>query len=97
MSKMDLLQGALDVMVLQTLATMGALHGYGIAWRTEQVSGDEVLPNQGTIHASLVRMQRRGWIVPNEALRRITGRRRSTRLRGRARNNWPPMPPTGSG
>jgi len=61
-SKLDLLQGTLDVMVLQTLATMGDLHGYGIARRIEQSSGDEVLLNQGTIYAALVRLQQRGWI-----------------------------------
>lgn len=61
-SKLDLLQGTLDLMVLQTLAAMGALHGYGIARRIEQVSGDQVLLNQGTIYASLVRLQQRGWI-----------------------------------
>jgi transcriptional regulator len=62
-SKLDLLQGTLDVMVLQTLEAMGALHGYGIARRIEQVSGNEVLLNQGTIYASLVRLQQRGWIA----------------------------------
>jgi PadR family transcriptional regulator PadR len=61
-AKLDLLQGTLDLMVLQTLASLGALHGYGIARRIEQVSGDEVLLNQGTIYASLVRLQQRGWI-----------------------------------
>ena len=61
-SKLDFLQGTLDLMVLQTLAAMGALHGYGIARRIEQVSGNEVLLNQGTIYASLVRLQQRGWI-----------------------------------
>jgi PadR family transcriptional regulator PadR len=61
-AKLDLLQGTLDLMVLQTLATMGPLHGYGIARRIEQVSGDEVFLNQGTIYASLVRLQQRGWI-----------------------------------
>jgi transcriptional regulator len=61
-SKIDLLQGTLDLMVLQTLATMGSLHGYGIARRIEQVSGEEILLNQGTIYASLVRLQERGWI-----------------------------------
>jgi len=60
--KLDLLQGTLDVMVLQTLAALGPLHGYGIARRIEQVSGDAVLLNQGTIYASLVRLQQRGWI-----------------------------------
>lgn len=61
-AKLDLLQGTLDLMVLQTLATLGTLHGYGIARRIEQVSGDEILLNQGTIYASLVRLQQRGWI-----------------------------------
>ena len=61
--KLDLLQGTLDVMVLQTLASMGMLHGYGIARRIEQISGDAVLLNQGTIYASLVRLQQRGWIA----------------------------------
>ena len=60
--KLDLLQGTLDLMVLQTLAAMGKVHGYGIARRIEQVSGDEVLLNQGTIYAALVRLQQRGWI-----------------------------------
>jgi len=62
-SKLDLLQGTLDVMVLQTLEVLGPLHGYGIARRIEQVSGNQVLLNQGTIYASLVRLQQRGWIA----------------------------------
>jgi PadR family transcriptional regulator PadR len=61
--KLDLLQGTLDLMVLQTLSMMGSLHGYGLARRIEQASGDEVLLNQGTIYASLVRLQQRGWIA----------------------------------
>lgn len=60
--KLDLLQGTLDLMVLRTLTAMGPLHGYGIARRIEQVSGHEVLLNQGTIYASLVRLQQRGLI-----------------------------------
>jgi PadR family transcriptional regulator PadR len=62
-SKLDLLQGTLDLMVLQTLSVMGSQHGYGIARRIEQISGDAVLLNQGTIYASLVRLQHRGWIA----------------------------------
>jgi transcriptional regulator len=61
-SKLDLLQGTLDLMVLQTLEVMGPQHGYGIARRIEQLSEDQVLLNQGTIYASLVRLQQRGWI-----------------------------------
>jgi transcriptional regulator len=62
-AKLDLIQGTLDVMVLQTLTVMGPQHGYGIARRIEQVSGDEVLLNQGTIYAALIRLQQRGWIA----------------------------------
>ncbi len=63
MNKIDLLPGTLDLMVLRTLDTLGPQHGYGIARRIEQVSGDQVLLNQGTIYASLVRLQQRGWIA----------------------------------
>jgi len=62
-TKLDLLQGTLDLLVLRTLAAMGPMHGYGIARRIEQSSGDEVLLNQGTIYASLVRLRQRGWIA----------------------------------
>jgi PadR family transcriptional regulator PadR len=62
-SRLDLLQGTLDLMVLQTLSAMGSQHGYGIARRIEQTSGDTVLLNQGTIYASLVRLQHRRWIA----------------------------------
>lgn len=61
-NKLDLLQGTLDLMALRTLAAMGPLHGYGLARRIEQVSGNQVLLNQGTIYASLVRLQQRGLI-----------------------------------
>jgi PadR family transcriptional regulator, regulatory protein PadR len=57
--KLDLMQGTLDLMVMQTLLVMGSQHGYGIARRIEQVSGDKVIINQGTIYASLVRLQQR--------------------------------------
>ena len=55
--KLDLLQGTLDLLVLQTLATMGPMHGYGIARRIEQVGADALILNQGTIYAALVRLQ----------------------------------------
>lgn len=60
--QLEMLKGTLDLMVLQTLQAMGALHGYGIARRIEQVSHDAILLNQGTIYASLVRLQQRGLI-----------------------------------
>jgi len=60
--KSDILQGTLDLMVLQTLEAMGPLHGYGIARRIEQVSEDVLQLNQGTIYAALLRLQQRRWI-----------------------------------
>lgn len=60
--KLDLLKGTLDLLVLQILSSMGPLHGYGIARRLEQISGDELAMNEGTIYASLVRLQHRGLI-----------------------------------
>ena len=61
-NKSDVLRGTLDLMVLKTLEAMGPLHGYGIARRIEQVSGDDVSLNQGTIYPALLRLEQRGWI-----------------------------------
>lgn len=61
-NKGDVLQGTLDLMVLKTLESMGPLHGYGIARRIEQVSGDSITLNQGTIYPALLRLEQRGWI-----------------------------------
>jgi PadR family transcriptional regulator, regulatory protein PadR len=60
--QLEMLKGTLDLMVLRTLEAMGAMHGFGIARRIEQVSADAILLNQGTIYASLVRLQQRGLI-----------------------------------
>jgi transcriptional regulator len=60
--KSDVLQGTLDLMVLKTLQSMGPLHGYGIARRIEQVSGNALSLNQGTIYPALLRLEQRGWI-----------------------------------
>src|SRR5690349_8944645 len=61
-SKSDILQGTLDLMVLQTLEAMGSMHGYGISRRIEQVSDDALQLNQGTIYAALLRLIQKGWI-----------------------------------
>jgi transcriptional regulator len=60
--KSDVLQGTLDLMVLKTLETMGPLHGYGIARRIEQVSGNSLTLSQGTIYPALLRLEQRRWI-----------------------------------
>ena len=57
--KLDLLKGTLDLLVLKILSSMGPMHGYGIARRLEQVSGDQLAMNEGTVYASLVRLQHR--------------------------------------
>ena len=61
-AKTDVLQGTLDLMVLKTLDSMGPQHGYGIARRIEQVSDDVLKLNEGTVYASLMRLQHQGWI-----------------------------------
>jgi transcriptional regulator len=61
-TKLELLQGTLDLMVLQTLDTMGPQHGYGIARRIEQMSGDILKLNEGTVYAALMRLQHQRWI-----------------------------------
>ena len=61
-SKSELLQGTLDLLVLKTLDTLGPLHGFGIARRIEQVSGEALQMNQGTLYPALVRLEQRGWI-----------------------------------
>ena len=60
--KSDILQGTLDLMVLKTLEAMGPMHGYGIARRIEQVSEDVLRLNEGTMYASLMRLQHQRWI-----------------------------------
>lgn len=61
--KDDILRGTLDLLVLKTLDTLGPQHGYGIARRIEQVSGDLLHLNQGTLYPALLRLQQRGWIT----------------------------------
>jgi transcriptional regulator len=60
--KADVLQGTLDVMVMQTLATLGPLHGYAIAARLEQVSSGAVRLNMGTLYPALMRLEQRGFV-----------------------------------
>jgi len=60
--KTDLLQGTLDLMILQTLHALGPLHGFGIARRLEQVSRDVLRLNEGTVYTSLLRLQQQGLI-----------------------------------
>ena len=58
----EVLPGTLNLLILKTLATLGELHGYGIARRIEQVSGDLLELNQGTIYPALLKLEQLGWI-----------------------------------
>jgi PadR family transcriptional regulator PadR len=58
----DLLQGTLDVLILQTLATGGAMHGWAVAQRIQQVSKDVLQVGQGSLYPALHRLEYRGWI-----------------------------------
>ena len=61
--KTDVLQGTLALMVLRTLNVLGPLHGYGIARRIEQISGDLLAVNQGTLYPVLLRLEQEGAIA----------------------------------
>ena len=61
--KTDVLHGSLAFMVLRTLDTLGPQHGWGIARRIEQISGDALALNQGTLYPALLRLQQMGWIA----------------------------------
>jgi PadR family transcriptional regulator PadR len=61
--KTDVLQGTLALMVLKTLDLLGPLHGYGIARRIEQISGDLLAVNQGTLYPLLLRLEQEGAIT----------------------------------
>jgi PadR family transcriptional regulator, regulatory protein PadR len=60
--KSDLLQGTLDLLILKTLAP-GAMHGWGISLRIQEVSGDVLQVNQGSLYPALHRLEHQGWIT----------------------------------
>ncbi|HEY6292262.1 MAG TPA: PadR family transcriptional regulator [Terriglobia bacterium] len=62
-SKADVWQGTLALMVLKTLETLGPLHGYGIARRIEQTSGNQLAVNYGTIYPALLKLEQEGYIA----------------------------------
>ena len=61
--KADVWQGTLALMVLKTLDTLGPLHGYGIARRIEQTSGNHLVLNYGTLYPSLIKLEQEGYIA----------------------------------
>jgi PadR family transcriptional regulator PadR len=63
MAKTDVWQGTLALMVLKTLETLGPLHGYGIARRIEQTSGDLLAVNYGTLYPALLKLEQEGYVT----------------------------------
>ena len=61
--KRDVWQGTLALMVLKTLETIGPMHGYGVARRIEQTSGDRLLLNYGTLYPALLKLEQEGYIA----------------------------------
>jgi PadR family transcriptional regulator, regulatory protein PadR len=61
--KVEVWQGTLALMVLKTLETLGPVHGYGIARRIEQTSGQQLLINYGTLYPALLRLEQEGYIA----------------------------------
>jgi len=78
--KADVLQGTLDLMVLQTLATLGPLHAYAIAARLEQVSQGALRLNQGTLYPGVMRLEQRGLVSAAWSVTTTIGKLASTRL-----------------
>ena len=62
-TKTEIWQGTLALMILKTLDSLGSLHGYGVARRIEQISGDRLSLNYGTLYPSLLKLEQEGWIV----------------------------------
>lgn len=62
-TKTEIWQGTLALMILKTLDTLGPLHGYGIGRRIEQISGDLLSLNYGTLYPSLLKLEQEGWIA----------------------------------
>ena len=58
----DVLYGSLSLIVLKTLEALGPLHGYRIARRIEQISGDHLTLNQGTLYPALLKLEQAGWV-----------------------------------
>ena len=84
-ARAGVLQGTLDLMILQTLAAMGPQHGYAIAARLEQVSDGALQLNMGTLYPGLVRLEARGWIAAKWAQTESNRRARFYDLTARGR------------
>jgi PadR family transcriptional regulator PadR len=78
--KLEVQQGTLALMVLKTLETMGPLHGYGIARRIEQTSGDLLTINYGTLYPALLKLEQEGYVASEWGLSENNRRAKFYRL-----------------
>ena len=78
MAKRDVQQGTLALMVLKTLDILGPLHGFGVARRIEQISGDVLFVNQGTLYPLLLKLEQEGAITSEWGSSETTGAPGST-------------------
>src|SRR5437879_13763608 len=78
-SRLDLLQGTLDLLILRTLQT-GALHGWAISERIQQISQDTLQVNQGSLYPALHRLEHQGWIKSEWGVSELGRRARFYRL-----------------
>src|ERR1700681_5016860 len=90
--KKDVWQGTLALMVLKTLAVLGPQHGYGIARRIEQISGDLLDVNQGTLYPLLLKLEHEGSIASEWSASENNRRARFYRLTGAGRKQLPTDP-----
>jgi PadR family transcriptional regulator, regulatory protein PadR len=84
-ARAGILQGTLDLMILQTLAALGAQHGYAIAARLEQVSSGALQLNMGTLYPGLTRLEAKGWVSARWAQTESNRRARYYELTARGR------------
>jgi PadR family transcriptional regulator, regulatory protein PadR len=93
-SRLDVLKGTLDLLILRTLET-GAMHGWAISERIQQISRDVLQVNQGSLYPALHRLEHQGWIKAEWAVSELGRRARFYRLTGAGRkqleretDNW---------
>jgi PadR family transcriptional regulator, regulatory protein PadR len=84
-ARADVLQGTLDLMILQTLAVLGPQHGYAIAARIEQISSGAIQLNMGTLYPGLTRLEAKGWVSAKWAQTESNRRARYYDLTARGR------------
>ena len=94
-SRLDLLQGTLDLLILRTLKSGDALHGWAISERIRQISGDVLQANQGSLYPALHRLEHQGWIKAEWGVSELGRRARFYRLTSSGRkqlqqeaDNW---------